>query len=82
MNREEEKKSIYVILDGYVYDLTDFVEYHPGGPSIIEQCSGDDVTKLFYSVKSHNDTWVLDRLDTYCLGPVDSIPLISVVKKN
>lgn len=36
----------WIVVHGNVYNLTDFVGQHPGGPSIIEQC-GKDGTQVF-----------------------------------
>lgn len=37
----------WVVIDGYVYDLTDFIKAHPGGPAIIENNAGKDVSAIF-----------------------------------
>ncbi|AQZ18322.1 CYB2 (YML054C) [Zygosaccharomyces parabailii] len=43
-------KSIWVVIDGYVYDLTEFVPVHPGGAAVIKANAGKDVTKLFQPI--------------------------------
>ena len=35
------------MIDGKVYDLTDFYATHPGGPKIIEDHSGKNATQSF-----------------------------------
>jgi len=37
----------WVILRGKVYDVSEYINYHPGGVSILRQCLGRDATKLF-----------------------------------
>lgn len=37
----------WVVINGYVYDLTDFIPSHPGGPAIIRSNAGKDVTAIF-----------------------------------
>lgn len=37
----------WVVIDGYVYDLTNFIALHPGGPDIIKTNAGKDVTAIF-----------------------------------
>ena len=39
--------SCWAAIDGTVYDLTDWVEEHPGGPARIEQLCGTDATDMF-----------------------------------
>ncbi|KAL7413651.1 FMN-dependent dehydrogenase-domain-containing protein [Mrakia frigida] len=41
------EKGIWVVVDGEVWDVTDFVDKHPGGSKIILANSGRDVTSLF-----------------------------------
>lgn len=49
---EEVKKhnapdDCWVVINGYVYDLTDFIPSHPGGPAIIRSNAGKDVSAIF-----------------------------------
>ena len=37
----------WVVIEGYVYNLTDFISAHPGGPAIIQNNAGKDVTAIF-----------------------------------
>ena len=45
MNDSEE--SCWCVIDGQVYDLTDWISKHPGGASRIIQLCGTDGTSLF-----------------------------------
>ena len=48
--KHNKREDCYVILYGKVYDLTDFIPSHPGGPQIIVKYAGKDgtyVSKLF-----------------------------------
>lgn len=53
--REEVAKnntedSLWCIIDHQVYDLTDFVDAHPGGNVVLEQVAGTDATEAFYNL--------------------------------
>ena len=37
-------------------------------PSIIKKYQGTDATIIFNSIKEHNETYVLEMLDRYCIG--------------
>ena len=37
----------WVVINGYVYDLSDFIAVHPGGPAIIKANAGKDVSAIF-----------------------------------
>lgn len=37
----------WVLLDGMVLDVSDFMQYHPGGKFVIRTRIGNDLTKMF-----------------------------------
>lgn len=37
----------WCVIDNQVYDLTEFIDMHPGGPNIIKENAGMDVTNIF-----------------------------------
>jgi len=76
LDKERQKKSI-IILDNLVYDLTDFVDIHPGGSMVIQESVGQDSEKVFYSIEAHNTDWVRNYLKKYYIGHVESIPLVN-----
>ncbi|TVY52471.1 Cytochrome b2, mitochondrial [Lachnellula cervina] len=42
--------SCWIIIEGHVYDVTDFLEEHPGGPDIILRYAGKDATEEYLPV--------------------------------
>ncbi|SCU79157.1 LANO_0A05270g1_1 [Lachancea nothofagi CBS 11611] len=42
----------WIVLDGEVYDVTNFLQMHPGGVGRIMEVAGGDATRKFYSVHS------------------------------
>jgi len=41
-------KGIYVVIDSGVYDVTGFVDEHPGGAKILKRVAGRDTSKQFW----------------------------------
>ncbi|KAL4874295.1 L-mandelate dehydrogenase [Aspergillus karnatakaensis] len=63
----------WVIINGLVYDVTKFLEIHPGGQQAILSSAGQDASKLFSSLHASD---ALESLPTEaCLGPVDPTTL-------
>ncbi|KXJ91120.1 acyl-CoA dehydrogenase-like protein [Microdochium bolleyi] len=56
--REEVAKhntedSVWFIVDAKVYDVSDFLDAHPGGEAVLRQVAGQDATAAFYNLHRH-----------------------------
>lgn len=66
----EGGKGLWVVIKGEVYDVTEFVDNHPGGRNIILKNAGKDVTDLYEPI--HPPTALEENLDESCyIGQVD-----------
>lgn len=43
-------ESLWVVIDTEVYDLTSFVDLHPGGAYVLAEVAGQDATETFYAL--------------------------------
>ncbi len=43
----DSTESCWTVVEGTVYDVTDWIDQHPGGPDRIEQLCGTDGTDMF-----------------------------------
>ncbi|KAK5952791.1 hypothetical protein OHC33_006384 [Knufia fluminis] len=73
LTREEVAKnntedSLWCIVDHKVYDLTDFVDAHPGGNVVLQQVAGQDATQAFYNLHRHE---VLQKYSDLCIGTLE-----------
>lgn len=60
--------SLWCIVDHRVYDLTDFVDAHPGGNVVLQQIAGQDATQAFYNLHRHE---VLQKYSSLCIGTIE-----------
>ncbi|CAI6094090.1 unnamed protein product [Clonostachys chloroleuca] len=69
VQKHTSAEDCWVIINGFVYDVTDFLQLHPGGVQAIVAQAGKDASKLFTMLHPPD---ALGTLPTeYCLGPVD-----------
>jgi alkylation response protein AidB-like acyl-CoA dehydrogenase len=73
-SREEVAKhnnaeDLWCIIDHKIYDLTDFVDAHPGGNVVLQQIAGQDATTAFYNLHRQE---VLNKYQSLCIGTVES----------
>ncbi|OOF99255.1 hypothetical protein ASPCADRAFT_504717 [Aspergillus carbonarius ITEM 5010] len=59
--------SVWCIIDHRVYDLTDFVDAHPGGSVVLNQIAGTDATVDFYNLHRQE---VLEKYKDLCIGTI------------
>lgn len=74
LTREEVAKhnsedSLWVIIDHKVYDLTEFIDAHPGGSVVLTQVAGTDATTAFYNLHRHE---VLQKYSDLYVGTVEN----------
>lgn len=61
--------SLWFVIDSKVYDVTEFVDAHPGGEAVLRQVGGQDATVAFYNLHRHE---VLSKYDDdLVIGTVD-----------
>jgi hypothetical protein len=63
-------RSCWSAIDGYVYDLTNWINSHPGGSGAILFLCGTDGSNAF-KAQHENQTRPAVRLDGYRLGPLN-----------
>ena len=60
----------WFVIDGRVYDMTEFVHLHAGGPQIIRNSLGMDATRAYQNVMHHLNSEVDAMLGMYEIGHI------------
>ncbi|KAJ3215435.1 hypothetical protein HDU67_000419 [Dinochytrium kinnereticum] len=70
----------WIIIDNTIYDIEGFIDKHPGGPSVLRNTVGLDVTKLFFG----SNRRTLDRLKitTKAAREADQVGAIALIHKH
>ncbi|XP_062868731.1 cytochrome b5 [Trichomycterus rosablanca] len=59
-------KDTWIIIHDKVYDITKFLEQHPGGEEVLLEQAGSDATESFEDVGHSTDA--REMLQQYCIG--------------
>jgi len=71
INRHKNEGDTWVIHAGKVYDISDFVERHPGGKDILLKNSGKDITRMMTEDHVHKHSKIAyGWLHKYYIGEV------------
>ncbi|GLU12071.1 hypothetical protein SLE2022_287790 [Rubroshorea leprosula] len=63
-------KDCWLIISGKVYDVTPFMDDHPGGDEVLLSATGKDATNDFEDV-GHSDA-AREMMDKYYIGKIDA----------
>ncbi|PKA56323.1 Cytochrome b5 isoform A [Apostasia shenzhenica] len=74
VSRHSATKDCWLIINGKVFDVTSFMEDHPGGDEVLLAATGKDASNDFEDV-GHSDS-ARDLMNKYHIGEIDasSIP--------
>lgn len=66
--KHKSRNNLWCTIGGKVYDVTKFVDEHPGGEEVLLEHAGADATEAFEDVGHSESARVL--LEDYLLGPL------------
>ena len=76
-------KSCYVTMGAKVYDITPFIEDHPGGGDLILEYGGKDVTEIMGDEISHTHSEAAyEILDENLIGFVAKEPVMRIISES
>lgn len=66
--KHNNEDSCWIVIRGKVYDVTDFLDEHPGGDSVLLDVAGKDGTEDFDSIGQHLSQDTQKLLEKYYIG--------------
>ncbi|KAI9312177.1 cytochrome b5-like heme/steroid binding domain-containing protein [Dichotomocladium elegans] len=66
--KHNSANDIWIIIDGKVYDVTEFVNDHPGGKKVLVKEAGKDASKKFSQF--HNESVLTKVASKFQIGVV------------
>uniref|UniRef100_A0A7N8YR58 Cytochrome b5 n=1 Tax=Mastacembelus armatus TaxID=205130 RepID=A0A7N8YR58_9TELE len=73
-------KSTWIIIHNKVYDVTKFLEEHPGGEEVLREQAGGNATESFEDVGHSTDA--RDMASTLVIGELHPETLVTTVKEE
>ncbi|KAG1438781.1 hypothetical protein G6F56_012525 [Rhizopus delemar] len=69
VKRRSSEDDLWIIIDSSVYDMSRFIDMHPGGAFPIFEYAGKDATDVFYGLHRQE---VLVKYDRYKIGSIEN----------
>ncbi|KAJ6844868.1 cytochrome b5 [Iris pallida] len=70
VSKHNATKDCWLIIEGKVYDVTPFMDDHPGGDEVLLAATGKDATNDFEDVGHSNSA--REMMDKYYIGDIDA----------
>ncbi|MCD7445933.1 Cytochrome b5 isoform A [Datura stramonium] len=82
-SQHNTKDDCWVVIDGKVYDVSSYLDEHPGGDDVVLDATGKDATDEFEDA-GHSKS-ARELMEKFFIGELDSsspsIPELEIVKK-
>ncbi|KAJ2616396.1 Cytochrome b5 [Coemansia sp. RSA 1365] len=69
ISKHNKREDIWIVINGHVYDVTGFLDEHPGGEEVILEHAGIDASDAFEDIGHSEDAH--DMLKEYLIGKLE-----------
>ncbi|XP_050235976.1 cytochrome b5 [Mercurialis annua] len=84
VSQHSTKNDCWIVIDGKVYDVSSYLDEHPGGDDVVLATTGKDATDDFEDAGHSDDAKNL--MESFCIGELDSsdlaIPELEISSKK
>lgn len=67
-----KRPSIWIVIEGMVYDVTTYLDHHPGGEEILRKCGAKDATESF--IEYNHSNYARSILQSRLIGRMTNEP--------
>jgi len=78
VSKHNTEDSVWFIIDAKVYDVSDFLDAHPGGEAVLRQVAGQDAGEAFWSLHRNE---VLAKYEDLVIGTIKGEKSVVVTPK-
>ncbi|KAF3435988.1 hypothetical protein FNV43_RR23080 [Rhamnella rubrinervis] len=78
VSEHNSRENCWLVIDGKVYNVTKFLEDHPGGDEVLLSATGKDATDDFEDIG--HSTSARAMMDEFYVGDIDSLSIPSKMK--
>ncbi|KAI1728045.1 cytochrome b5-like heme/Steroid binding domain-containing protein [Ditylenchus destructor] len=68
VSKHNSSDSVWIIIEGKVYDVTKFIDEHPGGSEVILENAGEECTEAFKDIGHSSDA--VEMREEYLIGHI------------
>ncbi|KAK6931365.1 Cytochrome b5-like heme/steroid binding domain [Dillenia turbinata] len=69
-SQHNTKNDCWIVIDGKVYDVSTYLDDHPGGDDVLLEVTGKDAKEAFEDAGHSQDAREL--METFCIGELES----------
>ena len=69
VSQHNSENDAWIVINNFVYDITDFINEHPGGKDILLQFIGTDASEFFNEL--HQPSILEDYAENYKIGELN-----------
>ena len=66
VSNHKTKESMWIVMNNKVYDITNFLEEHPGGDDVLLEKGGMDATQAFDDIGHSKEA--IEQVNNYYIG--------------
>ncbi|CAA0833051.1 Cytochrome b5 isoform A [Striga hermonthica] len=71
-SQHNTSEDCWIVIDGKVYDVSSYLDEHPGGDDVLLRATGKDATEEFEDA-GHSKT-ARDQMEQFFIGELDQLP--------